>query len=168
MSASANFDWPGGKCVSILRFLREVYRHRQVLRTFFKIESLNQMIRMGYYRSDESMNSGSINTKDLLDDDKESQSNSDQDVPIWATRGRNNGRGENIGDSGGEFAPANSSNPKPTRNEQPPWLEKVRMTPDLMYRYRIPAVDISDVLQKDLEALKIFGKVCALHKELKT
>lgn len=115
------------------------------------------------YRSDESMNSGSINTKDLLDDDKGSQSNSDQDVPIWASRGRNDGgRGENSGNSGGEFAPAISSNPKPTRNKQPPWLEKVRMTPDLMYRYRIPAGDMSDVLQKDLEALKIFGKVCCL------
>lgn len=109
------------------------------------------------------MNSGSINTKDLLDDDKESQSNSDQDVPIWATRGRDDGGGgQNFGNFGGEFAPANSSNPKPTRDKQPPWLEKVKMTPDLMYRYRIPAGDMSDVLQKDLEALKIFGKVFTL------
>jgi hypothetical protein len=48
---------------------------------------------------------------------------------------------------------------KNVRNKEPPWLENVTMTHDIAYRYTLPQRDLSEVLQKDLKALKIFGKV---------
>lgn len=115
-------------------------------------------MRHGYWHSsDESMNSTSVTTNDSMYQDKGSLSNSDQDVPIWDTRAPHH-KGLPPSASGKASIP---NRPAPPRNKQPPWLEKVKMTPDVMYRYRIPTVDLSEVLQKDLEAMKIFGKVRA-------
>ncbi|ODN00418.1 Period circadian protein 2, partial [Orchesella cincta] len=108
-------------------------------------------------RSDESMNS-SLNTKDSRDLDKEvdpPNSEADQDVPTWMSRRH---EAEVVSGVNAATIAATSSRPRPVRNKQPPWLERVNVTSDLMYRYKLPAGDLSDVLQKDLEALKIFGK----------
>ncbi|CAL8089978.1 unnamed protein product [Orchesella dallaii] len=107
--------------------------------------------------SDESMNS-SLNTKNSRDNDKEGSplnSDADQDVPIWSVRRRETEISRGVNTTTTTTA---SSRPRPIRNKPAPWLEKVKVTTDLMYRYRVPAGDLSDVLRKDLEALKIFGK----------
>lgn len=48
---------------------------------------------------------------------------------------------------------------KPWRRPEPPWLDNVSVTPDLVYRYQVTAKAITDVLQDDLSALKLINQV---------
>lgn len=49
---------------------------------------------------------------------------------------------------------------KPWRRPEPPWLDNVSVTPDLVYRYQVTAKAITDVLKADLSALKLIHQVC--------
>lgn len=100
-------------------------------------------------------------SKDFQDEAKDvySQSNS-EDAHGWSSQQ------DSKHDSWGQIATVHfantiiSSQLNPARNQQPPWLEQVEVTPELMLKYKLPdASDLSDILRKDLEALKIFGKV---------
>lgn len=48
---------------------------------------------------------------------------------------------------------------RPWRRPDPPWLDNVNVTPDLVYRYQLTAKTISDVLQADIESLKKIQQV---------
>lgn len=47
----------------------------------------------------------------------------------------------------------------PKLSKKPPWQQNVNMTPELSFRYQIPLGDMSEVLQRDLDKLKIIGNV---------
>lgn len=48
---------------------------------------------------------------------------------------------------------------KPWRRIEPPWLDNVDVTTDLVYNYQIKSRDINDVLKSDLKALKHIHQV---------
>nr|AAN02439.2 circadian clock protein PERIOD [Blattella germanica] len=51
-----------------------------------------------------------------------------------------------------------TENPQPTKSrpvlKEPPWMEDVHVTPDLVYRYQMKDQTLKDVLQADLQALE--------------
>lgn len=48
---------------------------------------------------------------------------------------------------------------RPFRRPEPPWLDKVTITPELVYRYQINARTITEVLKADLTALQCIRQV---------
>lgn len=54
---------------------------------------------------------------------------------------------------------------KPWRRE-PPWLDNVNVTTDLVYKYQIKSREINDVLKSDLKALKHIQQVIFLLNNL--
>uniref|UniRef100_A0A7G3A994 Period circadian protein n=5 Tax=Lutzomyia TaxID=252607 RepID=A0A7G3A994_LUTLO len=55
---------------------------------------------------------------------------------------------------------------KPWRRPEPPWLDNVSVTPDLVYRYQVTAKAIPDVLQADLSALKLIHQPVMVNDQL--
>lgn len=48
---------------------------------------------------------------------------------------------------------------RPWRRPDPPWLDNVNVTSDLVYRYQVTTRTITDVLQSDIEALRKIQQV---------
>lgn len=42
----------------------------------------------------------------------------------------------------------------PLRKQEPPWLETVSVTPELVYRYKMAVRGLEDILEADLNTLK--------------
>uniref|UniRef100_A0A1B0GP58 Period circadian protein n=1 Tax=Phlebotomus papatasi TaxID=29031 RepID=A0A1B0GP58_PHLPP len=55
---------------------------------------------------------------------------------------------------------------KPWRRPEPPWLDNVSVTPDLVYRYQVTAKAITDVLKADLSALKLIHQPVMVNDQL--
>lgn len=47
----------------------------------------------------------------------------------------------------------------PIRKKDPPWLETIAVSPDLIYRYQVTVRDLEDILQADLNTLKEINQV---------
>lgn len=47
----------------------------------------------------------------------------------------------------------------PMRNPIPPWLENVKVTPELIYRYQMNLRELGDILNTDLNSLKDINQV---------
>ncbi|KAK9869818.1 hypothetical protein WA026_003547 [Henosepilachna vigintioctopunctata] len=54
----------------------------------------------------------------------------------------------------------------PIRKRDPPWLNAVSVTPDLVYRYKMTVKGIKDILQEDLETLKKIDQPTAVDDQL--
>lgn len=55
----------------------------------------------------------------------------------------------------------------PRLSKKPPWQQNLDMTPELSFRYEISIADMSEVLRKDLDKLKIMGNVsCCMQSKL--
>lgn len=48
---------------------------------------------------------------------------------------------------------------KPWRRIEPPWLDNVNVTADLVYKYQIKSREVADILKSDLKALKHINQV---------
>ncbi|CAG9863151.1 unnamed protein product [Phyllotreta striolata] len=53
------------------------------------------------------------------------------------------------------------------RNKDPPWLESVNVSPDLIYRYQVAVKDLEDILASDLNCLKEFSQPVLVNDQLK-
>lgn len=42
----------------------------------------------------------------------------------------------------------------------PPWLEDVKVTPELLYKYQLETKELMDVLRHDMDKLKSLKQVC--------
>ncbi|CAH1117393.1 unnamed protein product [Phaedon cochleariae] len=54
----------------------------------------------------------------------------------------------------------------PIRKKDPPWLESVQATPDLIYRYQMTVQDLEDILQADLKRLKETNQPMLVNDQL--
>ncbi|XP_071052691.1 period circadian protein isoform X2 [Onthophagus taurus] len=54
----------------------------------------------------------------------------------------------------------------PVRKRDPPWLEAVSITPELIYRYQIPMKEIGDILESDLNTLKEINQPMLVNDQL--
>lgn len=45
------------------------------------------------------------------------------------------------------------------RKREPPWLEAVTVTPELIYRYQMSVKGLEDILESDLNSLKEIHQV---------
>ncbi|VEN49804.1 unnamed protein product [Callosobruchus maculatus] len=52
------------------------------------------------------------------------------------------------------------------RNKEPPWLESVQVSHDLVYRYQMAVRDIEDILRADLDTLKEFNQPVLVNDQL--
>ncbi|XP_076548457.1 period circadian regulator isoform X2 [Osmia lignaria lignaria] len=52
------------------------------------------------------------------------------------------------------------------RRKEPPWLEGVQLTPELIYEYQIHPKSLNEVLQSDLDALKNFNQPLLVNDQL--
>nr|CAH7756108.1 unnamed protein product [Callosobruchus chinensis] len=52
------------------------------------------------------------------------------------------------------------------RNKDPPWLESVQVSHDLVYRYQMAVRDIEDILRADLDTLKEFNQPVLVNDQL--
>ncbi|XP_076642718.1 period circadian regulator isoform X1 [Halictus rubicundus] len=52
------------------------------------------------------------------------------------------------------------------RRKEPPWLEGVQLTPELIYEYQIHPKTMSEVLQADMDALKNFNQPLLVNDQL--
>ncbi|XP_012134868.1 period circadian regulator isoform X4 [Megachile rotundata] len=52
------------------------------------------------------------------------------------------------------------------RRKEPPWLEGVQLTPELIYEYQIHPKTLNEVLQADLDALKNFNQPLLVNDQL--
>ncbi|XP_037914579.1 period circadian protein isoform X3 [Hermetia illucens] len=55
---------------------------------------------------------------------------------------------------------------RPFRRPEPPWLDKVTITPELVYRYQINARTITEVLKADLTALQCIRQPVMVNEQL--
>ncbi|XP_059620857.1 period circadian protein isoform X2 [Phlebotomus argentipes] len=55
---------------------------------------------------------------------------------------------------------------KPWRRPEPPWLDNVSVTPDLVYRYQVTAKAVTDVLKADMSALKLIHQPGMVNDQL--
>nr|CAI5835424.1 unnamed protein product [Callosobruchus analis] len=53
------------------------------------------------------------------------------------------------------------------RNKDPPWLESVQVSHDLVYRYQMAVRDIEDILRADLDTLKEFNQPVLVNDQLR-
>lgn len=61
----------------------------------------------------------------------------------------------------------NSKPRYPLRKRDPPWLETISVTPELVYRYQMAVRDFADILESDLNVLKDINQVIAFYLKLK-
>ncbi|XP_076270074.1 period circadian protein-like [Rhynchophorus ferrugineus] len=54
----------------------------------------------------------------------------------------------------------------PMRKKDPPWVESVAMSPDLIYRYQVTVKDLEDILKTDLNALKNVDQPMMVNDQL--
>ncbi|KAJ8939006.1 hypothetical protein NQ314_011256 [Rhamnusium bicolor] len=54
----------------------------------------------------------------------------------------------------------------PTRKKDPPWLESVVISPDLIYRYQMTVKNLEDILQADLKTLKQINQPTMVNDQL--
>lgn len=47
----------------------------------------------------------------------------------------------------------------PVRKPDPPWLDNVKVTPELIYRYQMDVRELGDILHADLNSLKDIDQV---------
>jgi hypothetical protein len=99
---------------------------------------------------------------------KDSGDDTDQSAPqlngvngdlrsLWKTHVQN---GSHNPENGFNFN--NQSLNLPTMSKvrkEPLWLEKVNMTPEIVFRFQLPPGDLNEILKKDLHALKLIGQV---------
>lgn len=52
------------------------------------------------------------------------------------------------------------------RRKEPPWLEGVHVTPELIYEYQIHPKTLNEVLQADMNALKNFNQPLLVNDQL--
>lgn len=52
------------------------------------------------------------------------------------------------------------------RRKEPPWLEGVQLTPELIYEYQIHPKTLNEVLQADMDALKNFNQPLLVNDQL--
>ncbi|XP_030767929.1 period circadian protein-like isoform X1 [Sitophilus oryzae] len=54
----------------------------------------------------------------------------------------------------------------PMRKKEPPWLESVSMSPELIYRYQVSVKDLEDILKNDLNVLKNVNQPMMVNDQL--
>lgn len=55
---------------------------------------------------------------------------------------------------------------KPWRRPEPPWLDSVIVTSDLVYRYQVTAKSTTEVLEADMSALKLIAQPALVNEQL--
>ena len=97
--------------------------------------------------------SNSREDKDFPDSLERFPSNSDGDQDmLWENHAEKKGKEQG-------FKDANLKKTRAKLSKQPPWLQNIDMTPELSFRYQIATADMSEVLQRDLDKLRIMGPV---------
>lgn len=54
----------------------------------------------------------------------------------------------------------------PIRKKDPPWLETVSLSSELIYRYQMAVKDIEDILEADLKSLKAIDQPMLVNDQL--
>lgn len=52
------------------------------------------------------------------------------------------------------------------RKKEPPWLEGVQLTPELIYKYQMHPKTLNDVLKVDMDAMKKFNQPFLVNDQL--
>ena len=76
-----------------------------------------------------------------------------------------NNTGSGSDPSSGDIPKWNQSRRKAPRPvlHNPPWMDNVRITPELLYQYQMETKELVEVLQKDMEILKRTKQVCGYY-----